>query len=397
MNRDCSSSSSSSSISNTTVTILMARIFDVLERIPLIGSNAQAISMAQNRSLDSIITGVVSKSVKRIDALLKTLRKKYDLSNGETDQWRLYLKEACETFQSSIPRNSLREPLPLSIACIKLNYEQMILRRRSSSNNVTASFCIVKGVDALILPKSPLAHDAIVQVASQFNFLESENEYHNNIQNYINDRTQGPRASLGVLSALLLRDACFRSSDQNSAFFSGIDCYKSGYFMPYKLSNQQQQKNILNGLRRKIDELNILAQWGIPDTGGSIPLMQVFTAAPSYQGNREPPQYSDGHRLCTLLVEAQYRAIAQIAVLRSMHIHKPVPLHLTLVGQGVFNNPQSVMKSAFKAVYDTVEGFNVKVYFHGFSEPDVMKIKNGFEFTGITLPIIDRDDFFRDQ
>ena len=164
--------------------------------------------------------------------------------------------------------------------------------------------------------------------------------------------------------------------------------------MPYMLFNEQQ-RDVLFRLKSKIDELNILAQWGIPDTGDSTSLMQVFTAAPSYQGSEEPLPESVGCKLCTMLVEAQYRAIAQIAVLRSMHIQDTVPLHLTLVGQGVFKNPPIVMESAFKAVYDTVKKFNVKVYFHGFSELDVTKIRDGFKFTGITLPIINRDDFFQ--
>ena len=55
---------------------------------------------------------------------------------------------------------------------------------------------------------------------------------------------------------------------------------------------------------------------------------------------------------------------------------KRVNLHFTLVGQGAFNNPQSVLKNALEAVYDTVSYFDVDVFIHGFDDSAVKKIQD---------------------
>lgn len=377
--------------SNSDLMLLVSRLLDVIERIPL---SVRISSRAQDKGLDLIIMGTVHPDVEHINKLLEPLRKKFKLDGGNKDQWSSYLREAFDTFKSRIPKLRLSPPLPVSINAIDSRYRRMCSSGLAGmSGRKGPRFFTVRGVDALILPRSPRARNAIVQVASQFNFLESENVYHNDILNYIKDMTQGPRASMGSLSALLLRDAFFRFSDPNAGFFVDTDCYKTGYFMPYQLSYKDQQR-ILFRLRQNIGDLLILAQWGIPDTGDSE-MLQVFTAAPSYQGESGPPSpNSPGHGLCTLLVEAQYRAIAQIAALRSVEIGKNVPLHLTLVGQGAFKNPPGVMRDAFQAVYETVNGFDVTVYFHGFNDSDIKTITDNIPAELGTPPIIETREFF---
>ena len=108
---------------------------------------------------------------------------------------------------------------------------------------------------------------------------------------------------------------------------------------------------------------------------------------------KEPPDPgSYGEKICTVLVEAQYRAIAQIAAMRSLRTKgERVNLHLTLVGQGAFNNPQSVLKSALKAVYETVSYFDVDVFIHGFSDSDVKKIDKSLP---VRADIMDAATFF---
>jgi hypothetical protein len=197
---------------------------------------------------------------------------------------------------------------------------------------------------------------------------------------------------MSSLSALIVRDMAFKSRDPNKAFFTGTQCYEGGYFMPYKLKADEQM-NILQEIHSKISQLNILAEWGIPDICDSK-ILHVFTAAPSYQDQPPPPIQSPGQKLCTLLVEAQYRTIAQIAVLRSAEIQTRVPPHLTLVGQGVFNNPPSVIKSAFQAVYDTVNGFDVDVYFHGYGDADMGKVKGNLPTALGKIPILYAATFF---
>ena len=59
-----------------------------------------------------------------------------------------------------------------------------------------------------------------------------------------------------------------------------------------------------------------------------------------------PQVTKTGEAICKMLVTAQYRAVAQIAAMRSVTTSESVSLHLTLVGQGAFNNPENVMKEA---------------------------------------------------
>ena len=68
--------------------------------------------------------------------------------------------------------------------------------------------------------------------------------------------------------------------------------------------------------------------------------------------------------------------------MRSLVSGTRVSLHLTLVGQGAFNNPPSVLASALRAVYETVRYFEVDVYIHGYSNSDVEKIEHSLP-TGV--------------
>ena len=163
--------------------------------------------------------------------------------------------------------------------------------------------------------------------------------------------------------------------------------------MPYEAAGEGEQKYMLAMLQKNIGSLSVLAQWGLPDVGG-FELLQVFTAAPSYQGRASPDTGSPGEKICNLLVSEQYAAVAKIAAMRSVVSSARVPLHLTLVGQGAFNNPPSVMKAAFDAVYCAVKAYDVDVYFHGFSAADVGKIRAALPQKLVDIELMSRDRFF---
>ena len=323
-------------------------------------------------TLDRVLSGTMHPTVSRIDAALCTLprRSEMDLKGGGKAEWRVYLEEALLKVDK---RYYFKETSRFYNTPKSFQIQEIGKRFGRYTAAGSATFQIVQGVDALVLASSPLAKNGILQVASQFNFLESKTPNYTNIIDYLDDHTQGPRASLGSLAALILRDYCFENRDQNWAFFKESECYDGGYFMPWKLPEKEQQVLYLR-LCAKISSLAILAQWGFPDVG-DYHLLQIFTAAPSYQDKDIPSPNSYGEKICTLLVEAQYRAVAQLAAMRSVVSKARVPLHLTLVGQGAFNNPPSVMKAAFLAVLATVECFDVDVYVHGYSKEDVKKIR----------------------
>ena len=117
-------------------------------------------------------------------------------------------------------------------------------------------------------------------------------------------------------------------------------------------------------------------------------ITQVFTAAPSFQNDESlpkydngfprppaPPKYTTQNEICKKLMTAQYASIAKFAVLKTLtNIEDgPVNLHLTLVGQGAYNNAYDTLNESFKEVIDIVKDRNVRVFIHIYDPPDMIK------------------------
>jgi len=264
-----------------------------------------------------------------------------------------------------------------------LNNKFLELQHISISKN--PNYYLVKGVDAARFPQSPLADNSIQQVASQFNFLESQTNQYSNITTYYNDPTQGPKASLACLSSLILRDHQYKPPTQSQPIFT--IGYNDGYLEPAVIyvgkPNMEKLRNeYLAHIKNKIWELNVLAQWTQPNPSfnKNSKILQVFCAAPSFQKYSEsPPKGTFSENLTTLLVVAEYTAICQIAALLSTKRNENVNLHLTLVGQGAFNNPLYTLQKAFEAVRDTLDGCNVNVFIHAYDDDAIQKAKNALK------------------
>jgi len=117
------------------------------------------------------------------------------------------------------------------------------------SSNYFVNFIIVKGVNVLEIAKSKLCIDSIMQVASQFNFLESINTNYMDITNYIYDKTQGPLSSIASLEALILRDNAVAKQKilgQQEGIFKDIpNIYKNGYLLPCRIPDGKEKEKIL--------------------------------------------------------------------------------------------------------------------------------------------------------
>jgi hypothetical protein len=279
--------------------------------------------------------------------------------------------------------------IPVSINTINTKYSSYTLTETSSK----AKFFNVIGVDALLLPYSQLSINSISQIASQYNFLEAPNNNYFEITNYYSDSTQGPRASLSCLISLIIRDLLFKrvndSSKQlvdsqrifNNELFNNI--YKNGYLTLEQFGTPLTvYENVLQYLTSNKDNLNIFAQWGIPELWKDRPfsikdngLLQVFTAAPSLQHiNQYSPEGLEiinkpiNINICKLLVSLQYEAIGKLAVMRCIETNasetNPIRIHLTAVGQGSFNNHISVMSDSFDKFFNVIKNYNIIVYFH---------------------------------
>jgi len=267
------------------------------------------------------------------------------------------------------------------------------------SSNFSPNFIIVKGVNALEIAKSKLAIDSIIQVASQFNFLESINTKYMDITNYINDKTQGPLLSIASLEALIIRDNAVAKQKilgQQEGIFKDIrNVYKNGYFMPWKIRDGTEKEKILQKMTENKGKLEILAQRSKPQLGNGIFFTQVFTAAPSFQGYRTPVKNSLDDKFCMLLVPLQYACIAKLAAIQSIATGKRVNIHLTLIGQGVFKNRLEVINSAMAEIYKYINGFNINIYIHAFKDFDIKIAKQSLKNNNIFYSEMTNEEFFR--
>lgn len=256
-------------------------------------------------------------------------------------------------------------------------------------------FKIIKGVDALKLSES--AEDcSIVQVASQFNALESMSETSTAVKYWHYDRTQGPRASLQSVAAAKHRESAdlqnklpdaikellekCRLKDGGKILNKYPKLYKNGYLQLLEIKSVEDLETLKDFLKNNIGEFKFLSQW-VKCERTDKKQLQVFSAAPSFQGyyvdwNKNDEKTNLLKEICDIIVSNEYESIAKIAAIRAHETGKSVSLHLTLVGQGAFNNPSEVMKKSLQKVKKELENTDVKVYLHGYNKNDCQKWEN---------------------
>jgi hypothetical protein len=266
--------------------------------------------------------------------------------------------------------SSFSPPTPWSIQDIDNAYNSLV-RNAPPPHGSQANITVVTGLGVSGLHKLPLGKNAILQIASQFNYLESPGNYITPVWQYPNDRTQGPIASLEAIVSAVHRRACIENGTLNDALHNVLlkdSYYQNGYLELLKMSPREREEFLQHLQKGSIKQLEILPTWVMCESS-MTPQIQVFSAAPSFQNLPSPPHFNSVEgQIANLLVKGQYEAIAKLAVIKSLsNGGEFVPLHLTLVGQGVFKNPKEVMRDAMQAVENAVKGFNVHVYIHIFS------------------------------
>ena len=349
---------------------------DIPPIVKIINTNVQKLLLGTNL----VLSQIDKKS---------ELEQKYQLKVTSTDTQVFYIQQLISSPKIDITLPTPEKPeckfiSPTNIKTIKEYYEKNI--GDCPTVDLQTQFIFVLGVESFIIPNSVLSSDnnCIIQVASQYNFLESMGSYYSPIYTYFGDPTQGPDSSLSCLSALVLRDYLFRPNNADGYtgsickaqpifdIINNTDIYKNGYLQLFNISDS----TLLNDLQNEenINELNMLFQNSNPIYNNEV-ITQVFTAAPSYQGKipnsafPNPDINKEQKNICKKLMKAQYESIAKFAVLKTItnKSNKPVRLHLTLVGQGAYNNALDTLNESFQAVIDTVKNRNVQVFIHIFS------------------------------
>lgn len=285
----------------------------------------------------------------------------------------------------------------LPLQSFKLNEIRDIKQRYRSNPDIHPIYIFEVGGNVLNLHKTAM-DEAIVQVASQYNSLESVNTDFSPVVNWFWDKTQGPMACLQALAATkhresaaiqgklpdiikdLLDDCIVTSKELGGLIKSNVkitekypNLYKNGYFRPSVIEkeNLSDLRKLSAHIKKNIGKLGFNSQW-VKCEGSSKKQLQVFNAAPSFQGDhswlrwddKDDPRVVIYKEICENLVVEQYRSIAQVAAIKSCESGRQEELHIYQVGQGAFYNPPEIMSSVLKVIKDELEGFNVKVYLH---------------------------------
>lgn len=247
-------------------------------------------------------------------------------------------------------------------------------------------FVIYPNFDAINLHYKDECEDgSIVNLASQFNALESPSNLPTAVKYWHYDRTQGPYCALQSVAGTKHREAAHlqgRLTDaindmlKNCKTKDGIsiteqypNLYKGGYLNLMEIKNLDDMKSFCDFLENEdnLKDIKVLMQW-VKCEGTEKKQLQFFTAAPSFQSCSSRIWESNSEimnlrkKVCIKLVEVQYKAMAQAAAIMSAKSGKNIKLHVCMVGHGVFNNPNETVYAALKSLKEELTGTDTTVF-----------------------------------
>jgi hypothetical protein len=246
-----------------------------------------------------------------------------------------------------------------------------------------------------------MAKQSIVQVASQFNGLEgTEPNTHTSLLDYPRDNTQGPRVVMPCAHALLKREALFQNETPFNSFnklYSTRQLHTFGLehgYLQWGNDPQSVLNSFYDNMSFRIGRLLIMPMWCKPELADHL-LIQVPTAAPptNAYGNQGNPAIQE--EVAKALVGEQYRVLAELAAIKSVVTSQKTALHLTFLGQGVFNNDPRVFTFAIANICAYLQGFNVHVFLHAYTPKDVKLGLDVFKKQGIEPEVISAEAYMQ--
>lgn len=290
--------------------------------------------------------------------------------------------------------------------------------QKAKNNVVTESdknvkFVSYSNLDALKLHEKEECQDGdIVNLASQFNALESVRNRPTSVKYWYQDKTQGPYCALQSVAATKHREAAHLQGKLTDALKEVMqhceidgkpitekypNLYRGGYLEMMEITEEKDMETFLTFLENEENlskYMKVLMQW-VKCEGTEKKQLQFFTAAPSFQGYSKEIWSSNSKimdlrkKACIKLVEVQYKAMAQAAAIMAAESGKTVRLHVTMVGHGVFNNPTETVPAALKVLKEELQGVDAVVYLHNRPfQSNIWKEKGNLEALGINLEYI---------
>jgi len=215
--------------------------------------------------------------------------------------------------------------------------------------------------------------NALFQVASQFNCLESPGSHVTDVADYFFDPTQGPRASISAFPGTLLRH--YRAPADGKYFVQQTDgpqidlladacgarVSRNGYFTGQGLAHPRSTVAALEANFDKIqvgvhDDVQVMLgyNWdGAVEDSEHRRIAQVFTSTVSgggYGGQRNLGEFFQPASRQLLRAAYLGTILAAVCLGRQRVV-------LTLIGGGVFQNPISLIWEAIAWALDEVQPF----------------------------------------
>ena len=269
------------------------------------------------------------------------------------------------------------------------NFTMEDLQKAKDSLNLNpeknAKFLIEENFDAIKLHEKENCSDGdIVNLASQFNALESVSNRPTAVKYWAYDRTQGPYCALQSVAGTKHREAAHLQGKLADALADMLknckingkpitekypELYKGGYLELMEITSEKDMETFLSFLEdeNNLKNMKVLMQW-VKCEGTGKKQLQFFTAAPSFQSYSKSIWNSNSKimnlrkKACIKLIEIQYKAMAQAAAIISAYSGKNIKLHVCMVGHSVFNNPIETVHAALKTLKEELSGVDATVF-----------------------------------
>ena len=218
----------------------------------------------------------------------------------------------------------------------------------------------------------------IIQGASQFNALEMMSPYakpKDGVSIYIQDVTQGPRLSMMALPAVIYRNYHFIK--ENKKQFNALELlnleHKNGYLL-WNDNPEKIEENIKENYRKiKIPSMCFTQVDGIDYDYHHVTyhnrdklIHQIFSSSAPFDAYGNGGNKDSQLNIIKYILKAQYMGVIGTGLILNSLKKKNRPIHLTLVGGGVFNNPLEIIHSAIHEAMDFYSKYKCKIIIHCF-------------------------------
>lgn len=279
----------------------------------------------------------------------------------------------------------------LNLATLRKHTEKLYSNKTSSAVPGKVTLKHING-EARSIHQHKQAHNAVIQAASQFNYLEFPSAITTpeaGITGYINDRTQGPACAEACAAGIAYRNYLIPMPDGTTGQTAKNQCnglaglekiilnkakhplwtVTNGYVNSTQ-AQLQELKALLQAQPNLVDELKqalfIGVHWNteVTDLKTTTPVLvtQTYNSALSIS-------YSGLHadlwkELAKLVLEASYEATLLVGAINNIEQQASKPVLLTMVGGGVFGNEHAWIAEAIKKGCNAIAamGIDLDVY-----------------------------------